>query len=82
MRGTTVLAVGTSADVRRLSGKGTDVVDLRGRFVAPGFIDAHLHLLGGSLSLEELRLDDAVRPSPRSPSACGTGRRPTPTRTG
>jgi predicted amidohydrolase YtcJ len=59
LRGTTVLAVGTSADIRQRSGKGTDVVDLRGRFVAPGFIDGHLHLLGGSLSLEELRLDDA-----------------------
>jgi len=59
VRGATVLAVGTSAEIRELSGKGTDVVDLRGRFVAPGFIDGHLHLLGGSLSLEELRLDDA-----------------------
>jgi predicted amidohydrolase YtcJ len=58
VRGTTILAVGTSADIRRHVAKGTDVVDLRGRFVAPGFIDAHLHLLGGSLSLEELRLDD------------------------
>jgi predicted amidohydrolase YtcJ len=59
VRGTTVLAVGTSADIRRHSVKGTDVVDLRGRFVAPGFIDGHLHLLDGSVSLEELRLDDA-----------------------
>ena len=59
VRGKTVVAVGTSADIRKLSGKGTDVVDLRGRFAAPGFIDGHLHLLGGSLSLEELRLDEA-----------------------
>jgi len=59
VRGTTVLAVGPNADIRKLSGKGTDVVDLRGRLVVPGFIDGHLHLLGGSLSLEELRLDDA-----------------------
>ena len=81
VRGTTVLAVGTSADMRRLSGKGTDIVDLRGRFVAPGFIDGHLHLLGGSVSLEELRLDDAETPRP-SRSASGTGPRRTPTRTG
>jgi len=59
VRGTTVLAVGTSAEVRTHAAKGTDVVDLRGRFVAPGFIDGHLHLVGGSLSLEALRLDDA-----------------------
>ncbi len=59
VRGARLLAVGTNAEVRQLSGKGTDVVDLHGRLVAPGFIDGHLHLLGGSVSLEELRLDDA-----------------------
>jgi len=59
VRGTRILEVGTSADIRKHAVKGTDIVDLRGRFAAPGFIDAHLHLLGGSLSLEELRLDDA-----------------------
>jgi predicted amidohydrolase YtcJ len=59
VRGTTVIAVGTSAAVREHAVKGTDIVELRGRFVCPGFIDGHLHLLGGSVSLEELRLDDA-----------------------
>ena len=59
VRGTRILAVGTSADIRGHAAKGTEVLDLRGRLVVPGFIDGHLHLLGGSLSLEELRLDDA-----------------------
>jgi predicted amidohydrolase YtcJ len=59
VRGSTILKVGSSTEIRALAGKGTDVVELRGRFVVPGFIDAHLHLLGGGLSLEELRLDDA-----------------------
>jgi len=59
VRGPLVLAVGTSGDVRALAEKATDVVDLRGRFVAPGFIDAHLHLLAAGVSLEELRLDGA-----------------------
>jgi predicted amidohydrolase YtcJ len=58
VRGTTILAAGTSAEIRKHSAKGTDALDLRGRFVVPGFIDGHLHLLGGSLSLEEMRLDD------------------------
>jgi predicted amidohydrolase YtcJ len=57
VRGTKLIAVGKGSDVEDLAGKGTDVVDLRGHFVAPGFIDAHLHLLDGGLSLEELRLD-------------------------
>lgn len=60
VRGTTVLELGSSSDVRRLAGKGTDVVDLGGRLVVPGFVDAHLHLVGGSFSLEQLRLDDAM----------------------
>ncbi len=59
VRGSRILDVGTNADVRGHAAKGTEVVDLRGRFVVPGFIDGHVHLLGGSLSLEELRLDEA-----------------------
>ncbi len=59
VRGSTLIALGTSKEVRKLAGKGTDVVDLRGRFACPGFVDAHVHLLGGGWSLEELRLDDA-----------------------
>lgn len=60
VRDTRILAVGSSREVRRLAEKETDVVDLKGRFVAPGFIDAHLHFMGGSLSLEALRLDGAA----------------------
>ena len=59
VRGPSLLAVGTSAEMRRHAVKGTEVVDLRGRLVVPGFVDGHLHLPGGSQSLEELRLDDA-----------------------
>ena len=59
VRGQTLLEVGSSSSIKKLAGKGTDVVDLRGRFVAPGFIDAHVHLVGGGWSLVELRLDDA-----------------------
>jgi len=59
IRGSTILETGASDAIRKLAGKGTELVDLRGRFVSPGFIDAHVHLLGGGWSLEELRLDDA-----------------------
>jgi predicted amidohydrolase YtcJ len=59
IRGSTILEIGANDAIRKLAGKGTEVVDLRGRFVSPGFTDAHLHLLGGGWSLEELRLDDA-----------------------
>ena len=59
VRGTSILAVGKTADIRGLAEKATDVVDLKGRFVCPGFIDAHIHFMGGSLSLEALNLNGA-----------------------
>ena len=41
--GNRIVAVGHSADVRRLCGAGTQVVDGRGRMLLPGFQDAHVH---------------------------------------
>src|SRR5688500_2576967 len=43
--GDAIVAVGADADVKRYVGPSTTTVDLRGRFVAPGFNDAHLHFL-------------------------------------
>ncbi|HET8724407.1 MAG TPA: amidohydrolase [Anaeromyxobacteraceae bacterium] len=37
------VAVGTDADVRRLAGPSTRIVDLGGRTAVPGLIDAHCH---------------------------------------
>ena len=37
------LAVGSNADVRNLATRATRLVDLAGRTVVPGFIDAHTH---------------------------------------
>jgi predicted amidohydrolase YtcJ len=45
VRGDVLMAVGSDADVRALAGPRTAVVDLKGRFVAPGFNDAHIHFL-------------------------------------
>jgi predicted amidohydrolase YtcJ len=36
-------AVGSNAEIRRLSAPGTKVVDLKGMTVTPGFNDVHLH---------------------------------------
>ncbi|MGH7663198.1 MAG: amidohydrolase [Gemmatimonadaceae bacterium] len=38
-----ILAVGSDADVARHAGPGTRTLELRDRFVAPGFIDNHTH---------------------------------------
>lgn len=56
VRGPRILAVGTTAQIRKKAEKGTDVVDLKGGFVVPGFIDAHQHFLSGSLSMGQLDL--------------------------
>ena len=40
-----ILAVGSNDDVRRMGNRHAQTVDLRGKTVLPGFIDAHIHLL-------------------------------------
>src|SRR5579864_4261057 len=44
VRGDRIQAVGKNADMEKLKGPQTHVVDLDGHFVMPGFNDAHLHL--------------------------------------
>lgn len=44
IRGDRIIAVGTSADVRRLAGHATREIALAGRVVIPGINDAHDHL--------------------------------------
>jgi len=48
-----IQAVGTDEEIRPLAGRGTRVVDLRGRLVLPAFGDAHVHAVSGGL--ESLR---------------------------
>jgi hypothetical protein len=45
-----ILAVGSSAEVRKLAGAATRVVDLQGRTVIPGLIDSHMHAIRAALS--------------------------------
>jgi predicted amidohydrolase YtcJ len=47
--GERIQAVGKNADVLKLKGAQTQVVDLGGHFVMPGFNDAHLHLADAGL---------------------------------
>ena len=66
LRGDRIQAVGKAVDIQKLKGPQTQVVDLSGHFVMPGFNDAHLHLadggftklsvdMTGAKSLEEFR---------------------------
>ncbi|HYE23830.1 MAG TPA: amidohydrolase family protein [Clostridia bacterium] len=55
VRGDRIVAVGRRADIERMKTRDTVVVDLGGKFVMPGFNDAHLHLAGGGF--EKLLVD-------------------------
>jgi predicted amidohydrolase YtcJ len=60
VRGTRIVAVGNAGAVEEHRGSGTRVVDLGGRFVAPGFIDNHTHFnSAGALLLGANLLDVA-----------------------
>jgi predicted amidohydrolase YtcJ len=55
VRGDRIQAVGKNADIEKLKGPQTQVVDLGGHFVMPGFNDAHLHL--ADAGLQKLNVD-------------------------
>jgi predicted amidohydrolase YtcJ len=82
LAGDLVTAVGTNAEVRRFAGPSTVTVDLRGRFVAPGFNDAHLHFLfvetadlSGALDVAEIqgRIRAYAAAHPERPWVTGRG---------
>jgi predicted amidohydrolase YtcJ len=54
-----ILATGDDADMRALSGPLTETIDLHGRTVLPGFIDAHAHLVHYAQSRLDVDLRDA-----------------------
>ncbi len=56
--GNRIQKVGSNREVRKFIGKKTEVVELGGRLVLPGFIDSHTHFLDGGFSLLSLELRD------------------------
>jgi predicted amidohydrolase YtcJ len=59
VRGGRIAAVGSDADVRPLIGAGTEVVDLDGRLLLPGFQDSHVHAPSAGLDRMRIDLSDA-----------------------
>ena len=52
--GNTITAVGTSAEIAKLAGPNTQVVDVKGKTVTPGFMDTHRHYAAESLIPNEV----------------------------
>jgi hypothetical protein len=55
----TILAIGSALDIQNFQGKYTEVIDVQNKFITPGFIDTHVHLLMGGNSLLSVQLRDA-----------------------
>jgi predicted amidohydrolase YtcJ len=53
-----IAAVGTDAQMAELTGSRTEVIELGGRMLLPGFIDAHVHASAGGL--ERMQCDLAA----------------------
>jgi predicted amidohydrolase YtcJ len=62
VRGDRILAVGAEADISRLVGPATRVIDAAGGLVLPGLIDTHVHFVEGGFRLASVELRDASTP--------------------
>jgi predicted amidohydrolase YtcJ len=59
IRGAKIVAVGSDAEIEKMRGTGTKVIDAGGKLVLPGFVDCHIHFLDGSFSLGRVNLEGA-----------------------
>jgi predicted amidohydrolase YtcJ len=49
-------AVGSNEDILKLAKNGTQIMDLKGKMLLPGFNDSHMHLLSYGMSLQKVNL--------------------------
>lgn len=56
IRDSLIVAVGSNEEINTWIGENTQVIDLKSKLVSPGFNDAHIHFLSGSLGLTQVEL--------------------------
>jgi len=54
-----ILEVGSTSQIKKLAGAQTQIIDLKGDLLLPGFTDSHVHFLDGGFSLLRIDLRDA-----------------------
>ncbi|MGK9370106.1 amidohydrolase [Melioribacter sp. Ez-97] len=59
VKGDRIYKVGSNEEIEKYIADSTTVIDLNGKFVMPGFIDSHAHLIGIGESLIDVDLRDA-----------------------
>jgi len=62
IKGDEIVFVGSDDDALALAGDDTEVTDLHGQMLLPGFIDAHAHPVAGGAYALALALDTYARP--------------------
>lgn len=59
IEGERIVSVGTNDEIRKKIDQDTKIIDLQGKFIMPGFNDAHLHFLSGGFYLMGIDLHPA-----------------------
>jgi len=65
IRGDRIIAVGSREAVERVAGSGAREIDLQGKFLMPGMIDAHAHPIDGGVTLIQANFPDTADSVPK-----------------
>ncbi len=74
-----IVAVGSDAEIRELSGPSTELIDLNGACATPGLVDSHTHVFGGVFSTRGAtlygleRLEDVLAALRAEAARCRSG---------
>ena len=59
VKGDKIIKVGSTKEIKKLVGADSEIIDLKGDLMLPGFIDSHTHFLDGGFALMSVDLREA-----------------------